>query len=74
MNQLARFKLKTTQLNTRMSPTLKALAEQAASSERLSLSAYLDQLIITDLKARGLLGDEGKPVKAKPSKATAKRK
>ena len=63
MQTLARFKTKTTQLNTRMSPELKKLAEKAASSERSSLSSYIDGLIIKDLKARGLLDADGKPIK-----------
>ena len=71
---MIRFRVKDHQLNIRMNRELKQLAEQAAPAEMMSLSNYIDELIVRDLKARGFLDGDGKPVKAKASKLAGKRK
>jgi hypothetical protein len=44
----------------RMDPEVKEAAEQAATQDRRSVSAYIEILMIEDCKRRGILTPEGR--------------
>jgi hypothetical protein len=51
-------KRKIAQLNMRIEPELKALAEKAAAADRRSLSSLIEILLISYLKKRGFIKPE----------------
>jgi hypothetical protein len=55
-------KRKTTQLNMRIEPEIKAAAEKAAAADRRSLSSLIEILLIDYCKKRGLLTEEGRQI------------
>lgn len=51
---------KTAILSLRIEPSIKEAAERIAAEDRRSLTAYVEKLMIDDIKKRGYLSQEGK--------------
>lgn len=52
---MAEKRLKTAQVNLRVDPKLKALADQAASDDQRSLTSLVEKLLTDYLRERGYL-------------------
>ena len=52
---MAEKRLKTAQINLRIDPKLKALADKAASDDQRSLTSLIEKLLSDHLKERGYL-------------------
>jgi hypothetical protein len=53
-------RIKTAQLNLRISPALKAAIEKAAEDDQRSVTSLLEKLMTDHLRERGLLPRSGK--------------
>lgn len=52
---------KVAQVNLRLKPSLKALAEKAAEADQRSLTSLIEKLLVEHLKANGYLPTESAP-------------
>ena len=52
---------KVAQVNLRLKPSLKTLAEKAAADDQRSLTSLIEKLLVEHLKANGYLPKESKP-------------